>query len=135
MAIDRKAVKRKIMPCEKDLYEKLMAGEINEESLRYDFCYDRDNQLILPDVLGLSTFTNRYLMPSHLTRKPERLWQLDPESRFPNELEIFVPQDRSFKGYIRIKKGTQVEKDKLIEMLGCLPWRKCPKQLVENPLN
>ena len=55
-------------------------------------------------------------MPSHLTRKPERLWQLDPESRFPNELEIFVPQDRSFKGYIRIKKGTQVEKDKLIEV-------------------
>ena len=52
MAIDRKAVKRKIKPCEKDLYEKLMAGEINEESLRYDFCYDRDNQLILPDVLG-----------------------------------------------------------------------------------
>ena len=52
MAIDRKAVKRKIMPCEKDLYEKLMAGEINEENLRYDFCYDRDNQLILPDVLG-----------------------------------------------------------------------------------
>ena len=55
-------------------------------------------------------------MPSHLTRKPERLWQLDPESRFPNELEIFVPQDRSFKGYIRIQKGTQVEKDKLIEV-------------------
>ena len=55
-------------------------------------------------------------MPSHLTRKPERLWQLDPESRFPNELEIFVPQDRGFKGYIRIKKGTQVEKDKLIEV-------------------
>ena len=55
-------------------------------------------------------------MPSHLTRKPERLWQLDPESRFPNELEIFVPQDRSFKGYIRIKKGTQVEKEKLIEV-------------------
>ena len=55
-------------------------------------------------------------MPSHLTRKPERLWQLDPESRFPNELEIFVAQDRSFKGYIRIKKGTQVEKDKLIEV-------------------
>lgn len=55
-------------------------------------------------------------MPSHLTRKPERLWQLDPESRFPNELEIFVPQDRNFKGYIRIKKGTQVEKDKLIEV-------------------
>ena len=55
-------------------------------------------------------------MPSHLTRKPERLWQLDPESRFPSELEIFVPQDRSFKGYIRIKKGTQVEKDKLIEV-------------------
>ena len=55
-------------------------------------------------------------MPSHLTRESERLWQLDPESRFPNELEIFVPQDRSFKGYIRIKKGIQVDKDKLIEV-------------------
>ena len=40
----------------------------------------------------------------------------DLESRFPDELEIFVPQDRDFKGYIRIKKGTQVDKDKLIEV-------------------
>ena len=55
-------------------------------------------------------------MPPHLTMKPERLWQLDPESRFPDELEMFVPQDRDFKGYIRIKKGTQVDKDKLIEV-------------------
>lgn len=43
MVIDRKVVKCKIKLCEKDLYEKLMVGEINEESFRYDFCYDRDN--------------------------------------------------------------------------------------------
>ena len=55
-------------------------------------------------------------MPPHLTMKPEKLGQLDPESRFPDELEIFVPQDRSFKGYIRVKKGTQVNKDKLVEV-------------------
>ena len=58
-------------------------------------------------------------MPPHLTMKPERLWQLDPESRFPDELEIFVPQDRDFKGYIRIKKGTQVDKDKLKVKVKC----------------
>lgn len=127
MAIVRRDVKRKIKPCDNHLYEKWMAGEIKEEDLRYDFCYERHNQLIVPDVLGLSTFTDKKRMPPHLTMKPERLWQLDPESRFPDELEIFVPQDRDFKGYIRIKKGTQVDKDKLIEMLGCLPWRKCPK--------
>ena len=67
-------------------------------------------------LTGLSTFTDKKRMPPHLTMKPERLWQLDPESRFPDELEIFVPQDRDFKGYIRIKKGTQVDKDKLIEV-------------------
>lgn len=55
-------------------------------------------------------------MPPHLTMKPERLWQLDPEIRFLDELEIFVPQDRDFKGYIRIKKGTQVDEDKLIKV-------------------
>ena len=55
-------------------------------------------------------------MPPHLTMKPERLWRLDPESSFPDKLEVFVPQDRGFKRYIRIKKGTQVDKDKLIEV-------------------
>ena len=45
-------------------------------------------------LTGLSTFTDKKRMPPHLTMKPERLWQLDPESRFPDELEIFVPQDR-----------------------------------------
>ena len=54
--------------------------------------------------------------------KPERLWQLDPESRFLDELKIFVPQDRDFKGYVRIKKGTQVDKDKLIKVKPLFSW-------------
>ena len=52
MAIVRRDVKRKIKPCDSHLYEKWMAGEIKEEDLRYDFCYERHNQLIVPDVLG-----------------------------------------------------------------------------------
>ena len=52
MAIVRRDVKRKIKPCDNHLYEKWMAGEIKEEDLRYDFCYERHNQLIVPDVLG-----------------------------------------------------------------------------------
>ena len=41
MAIVRRDVKRKIKPCDNHLYEKWMAGEIKEEDLRYDFCYER----------------------------------------------------------------------------------------------
>ena len=52
MAVVRRDVKRKIKPCDKDLYERFMAGEINEENLKYDFCYERHNKVILPDVLG-----------------------------------------------------------------------------------
>ena len=52
MAIVRRDVKRKIKPCDSHLYEKWMAGEIKEEDLRNDFCYERHNQLIVPDVLS-----------------------------------------------------------------------------------
>ena len=41
-----------IKPCDNHLYEKWMAEEVKEEDLRYDFCYERHNQLIVPDVLG-----------------------------------------------------------------------------------
>lgn len=39
MAIVSKDVKRKIKPPDDDRYEKLMTGEIDEECLKYDFCF------------------------------------------------------------------------------------------------
>ena len=39
MAIVSKDVKRKIKPRDDDRYEKLMTGEIDEECLKYDFCF------------------------------------------------------------------------------------------------
>ena len=39
MAIVSKDVKRKIKPRDDDRYEKLMTGEIDEERLKYDFCF------------------------------------------------------------------------------------------------
>ena len=39
MAIVSKDVKRKIKPRDDDRYEKLMTGEIDDECLKYDFCF------------------------------------------------------------------------------------------------
>lgn len=39
MAIVSKDVKRKIKPRDDDRYEKLITGEIDEECLKYDFCF------------------------------------------------------------------------------------------------
>ena len=39
-------------------------------------------------------------MPENLKRNPEELWQLDKHSPNPDEVEIVVPDDRPFKGYI-----------------------------------
>ena len=39
MAIVSKDVKRKIKPRDDDRYEKLMTGEIDEECIKYDFCF------------------------------------------------------------------------------------------------
>ena len=39
MAIVSKDVKRKIKPRNDDRYEKLITGEIDEECLKYDFCF------------------------------------------------------------------------------------------------
>ena len=57
-------------------------------------------------------------MPEYRKREPEKLWQLDEHSPFPDEVEIYVPKDRSFKGHIRPKGGleTSFTKDNIIEV-------------------
>ena len=68
--------------------------------------------------IGLSTFTDFRRMPENLKRNPEELWQLDEHSPFPDEVEIVVPDDRSFKGHIRPKRDldTPFTKDNIIEV-------------------
>ena len=57
-------------------------------------------------------------MPENLKRNPEELWQLDEHSPFPDEVEIVVPDDRPFKGYIKPKGDldTPFTKDNIIEV-------------------
>ena len=57
-------------------------------------------------------------MPENLKRNPEELWQLDEHSPFPDEVEIIVPDDRPFKGYIKPKGDldTPFTKDNIIEV-------------------
>ena len=57
-------------------------------------------------------------MPEDLKRNPEELWQLDEHSPFPDEVEIVVPDDRPFKGYIKPKGDldTPFTKDNIIEV-------------------
>ena len=57
-------------------------------------------------------------MPEYLQRNPEELWQLDEHSPFPDEVEIVVPDDRPFKGYIKPKGDldTPFTKDNIIEV-------------------
>ena len=57
-------------------------------------------------------------MPEYLQRNPEELWQLDEHSPFPDEVEIIVPDDRPFKGYIKPKGDldTPFTKDNIIEV-------------------
>ena len=68
--------------------------------------------------IGLSTFTDFRRMPENLKRNPEELWQLDEHSPFPDEVEIVVPDDRPFKGYIKPKGDldTPFTKDNIIEV-------------------
>ena len=68
--------------------------------------------------IGLSVFTDFKRMPEILKENPEELWQLDEHSPFPDEVEIVVPEDRSFKGYIRPKGDldTPFTKDNIIEV-------------------
>lgn len=122
-AIIRKDVIKKIKPY--DLYDKLMNEEISEWDIIYDFWYSPEGD-ILPQSPGLSTYIDFRKMPEYRKREPEKLWQLDEHSPFPDEVEIYVPKDRSFKGHIRPKGGleTSFTKDNIIEMLKCLPWKK-----------
>ena len=57
-------------------------------------------------------------MPEHLKMEPEKLWQLDEHSPFPDEVEIVVPDDRPYKGYIRPKRNlnTPFTRDNIIEV-------------------
>ena len=57
-------------------------------------------------------------MPECLKRKPEELWQLDEHSPFPDEVEIYVRDDRPYKGYIRPKGNlnTPFTRDNIIEV-------------------
>ena len=57
-------------------------------------------------------------MPENLKGNPEELWLLDEHSPFPDEVEIIVPDDRPFKGYIKPKGDldTPFTKDNIIEV-------------------
>ena len=57
-------------------------------------------------------------MPEILKENPEELWQLNEHSPFPDEVEIVVPEGRSFKRYIRPKGDldTPFTKDNIIEV-------------------
>ncbi|XP_022803276.1 uncharacterized protein LOC111340663 [Stylophora pistillata] len=118
-AIVRRRIRQKIKPFDPELYQKLIAGKINEWDIQNDFWYSpEDERTILPYLPGLSTFTDENKMPATLKEKPEQLWQLDSESPFPDEVDIIVPEDRPFKGYIRPKSdlNTPVTKDNVIEV-------------------
>ncbi|XP_066025442.1 uncharacterized protein [Pocillopora verrucosa] len=126
-AIVRKRIRQKIKPFDPNLYEMLMEGKISEWDIQCDFWYSPEGRgNILPHLPGLSTFTDFRRMPENLKRNPEELWQLDEHSPFPDEVEIVVPDDRPFKGYIKPKRDldTPFTKDNIIEMLSCLPWKK-----------
>ena len=57
-------------------------------------------------------------MPEILKENPEELWQLNEHIPFPDEVEIVVPEGRSFKRYIRPKGDldTPFTKDNIIEV-------------------
>ena len=57
-------------------------------------------------------------MPDNLKKNRGELWQLDEGSPFPDEVEIIVPKDRPYKGYIRPKENlnTPFTKDNIIEV-------------------
>ena len=78
----------------------------------------RSDLLLFFLSIGLSVFTDFKRMPGILKENPEELWQLDAHSPFPDEVEIVVPEDRSFKGYIRPKGDldTPFTKDNIIEV-------------------
>ena len=78
----------------------------------------RSDRLLFFLPSGLSVFTNIEKMPPSLKGKPQELWQLDVDGPFPDEVEIFVPEDRPEKGYIRPKENLKAPftKDNIIEV-------------------
>ncbi|XP_078351349.1 uncharacterized protein LOC144636080 [Oculina patagonica] len=91
-----------------------------EHTKQIDFITDEDGFIKPNSNSGLSVFSSQELMPEFLRKDTARLWQLDLNTPFPEELEISYDGRRH--GVISPRR--RVSQENLEKMFKCLPWRK-----------
>jgi len=116
----RKGGEREPIPSLRHRCMKKSEYQSGENGGLVDFLLDEEDRTIFDRKRGISVFSREEALPSLIGQKKTKLWLLDTNTAFPEELHIEFTNNTH--AVISPRSGVNVET--LETMLKCLPWKK-----------